>query len=104
MERNFLISDWDSNPEPSEDMSATLLFELSATPSILRLAFLTNINTLVPKQQERLGVVGRLHVRLKSFFLPPSREIELEEQIRNRVQKETEIAKEYATSLQTLMR
>ncbi|XP_044594284.1 trichohyalin-like [Cotesia glomerata] len=41
---------------------------------------------------------------LKSFFLPPGREIELEEQIRNRVQKETEIAKEYATSLQTLMR
>ncbi|XP_057334391.1 trichohyalin-like [Microplitis mediator] len=41
---------------------------------------------------------------LKSFFLPPGREIELEEQIRNRVQRETEIAKEYATSLQTLMR
>lgn len=41
---------------------------------------------------------------LKSFFLPPGREIELEEQIRNRVQRETELAKEYATSLQTLMR
>ncbi|XP_053592997.1 apical junction molecule-like [Microplitis demolitor] len=41
---------------------------------------------------------------LKAFYLPPGLELELEEQIRNRVQRSTETAAEYATRLQTLMR
>ncbi|XP_057326953.1 trichohyalin-like [Microplitis mediator] len=41
---------------------------------------------------------------LKAFYLPPGLELELEEQIRNRVQRSTETAAEYATKLQTLMR
>ncbi|CAG5096425.1 Protein of unknown function [Cotesia congregata] len=41
---------------------------------------------------------------LKSFYLPPGLELELEEQIQNSVQVATESAAEYATRLQTLMR
>ncbi|CAD6215443.1 GSCOCG00011188001-RA-CDS, partial [Cotesia congregata] len=41
---------------------------------------------------------------LKAFYLPPGLELELEEQIRNRVQGATEAAAEYATRIQTLMR
>ncbi|XP_074114899.1 uncharacterized protein LOC141537675 [Cotesia typhae] len=41
---------------------------------------------------------------LKAFYLPPGLELELEEQIRNRVQGPIESAAEYATRIQTLMR
>lgn len=41
---------------------------------------------------------------LKAFFLPPGADTELEEQVRNRIQGAKESAKEYITSLQTLMR
>ncbi|CAG5079395.1 Protein of unknown function [Cotesia congregata] len=41
---------------------------------------------------------------LKKFYLPSGAEIELEEQIQNRVQGSNELAKEYITNLQTLIR